>query len=410
MTDMDTGRLAGWVAPGFEEVRQAFESNFAQGLEVGAGFAAYHRGQKVVDLWGGVADPEADRPWEEDTLVLVFSTTKGATALCAHRLAQAGALDLEAPVARVWPEFAQGGKEGVTASDLLSHQAGLAWIDGPAMTLEEALSWEPVVAALAAQAPLWEPRTQHGYHATTYGWLVGEVVRRVSGQSVGRFFAQEAAGPLGLDFWIGLPPAEDHRAARLIPFSLPDLPGAGGGGGQSSGGDGFGALADLLGADSPLLKALGAPRGAFNDPEVWNRPDVRAAEIPAANGVTDARSLARLYAAMVGEVDGVRLLGTEQLARATTQRTSGPNTVLLGLDIQFGLGFMVPSSLITLGKAAGATRGFGHFGAGGSVGWADPDAELAFGYVMNRMDLGLAGDLRSTNLIEATYRAAAGRG
>ncbi len=392
----------GTVAPGFEPVRDAFVANFDQGLEVGAAFAAYHRGRKVVDLWGGVADRDRGTPWAEDSVILVFSTTKGATAVCANILAERGLLDVDAPVATYWPEFAANGKADIPVAQLLCHQAGLAWLDGP-LTLEQTCAWTPVTEALAAEPPHWAPGTAHGYHATTYGWLVGEVVRRIDGRSLGTFFHEEVAAPLGLDFWIGTPEAVEPRVARLISFGLPAAPGADGDGGDT---EGFGGLMALLGPDSMIVKALGTPRGAFADPDVWNSRQVRAAEIPAANGVTDARSLARMYAALVGEVDGVRLLGAEQLSRAITQRTSGPNIVLMDLDIQFGLGFMVPSSIITLGEAQGATRGFGHFGAGGSAGWADPDAELGFGYIMNRMDIGLAGDLRSSNLINATYEAA----
>jgi CubicO group peptidase (beta-lactamase class C family) len=205
--------INGSVAPGFESVRDAFVANFDKGTEVGASFAAYHRGQKVVDLWGGVADLETGRPWRENTLALVFSTTKGVTAICANKLAQEGRIDVDAPVVQYWPEFAAGGKSDIPVSYLLSHQAGLAWIDGE-MTAEEAFSWEPVVDALARQVPHWEPGTKHGYHATTYGWLVGEVIRRVTGMSVGAYLREAIAAPLGLDFWIGLPESEESQIGR----------------------------------------------------------------------------------------------------------------------------------------------------------------------------------------------------
>jgi len=388
----------GWAAPGFEGVRDAFEANFATGSEVGAAFSAYHRGRKVADLWGGVADQATGRPWDEGTIALFFSTTKGLTAMCANRLAQQGLLDTDAPVARYWPEFAKNGKEDIPVRYLLSHQAGLAWIDGD-MTAAEALSWEPVIEALENQHPNWTPGSQHGYHATTFGWLVGELVRRISGTTVGAFLRREMAEPLGLDLWIGLPEREWGRVAKLISFipegtSVDSL--------AHPGDDPVRQLlAQFLGPETPLGKALFAPGGAFTDQDIWNSPAMWAAEVPAANGIGDARSLARLYAACIGEVDGIRILTPEQLGRATTRLTEGPNTVLLGMDIQFGLGFMLRSDLIALG----GPRSFGHFGAGGSVGWADPDAELAFGYVMNRMDIGLAGDMRSFNLIDACYRS-----
>lgn len=389
----------GVVAPGWEQVRDTFEANFANGLELGSAFAVYHRGRKVVDLWGGIANDATARPWDDRTIVPVFSTTKGATAICANLLAQRGELDVDAPVASYWPEFAVAGKERIPVSQLLSHQAGLAWIDGP-MTAEEALAWDPVTEALAAQAPSWEPGSSHGYHAVTFGWLVGEVVRRITGVSLGTFFRREVAEPLGLDFWIGLPEREEPRVARLERLRIPGMSAE-----QAeqvrrrSVGE---LVASFMGPDAPLARSLDAPGGAFGDVDIWNSRAMHAAEVPSANGIADARSLARMYAACIGEVDGTRLLGEEQLARATTRHTSGPNTILFDLDIQFGLGFMVRTDLVALG----GPRAFGHFGFGGSFGWADPDAELAMGYVMNRLEIGLAGDLRGVALIGAAFDAA----
>jgi CubicO group peptidase (beta-lactamase class C family) len=334
--------------------------------------------------------------------MLVFSTTKGATAICANRLAQQGLLDPDAPVAEYWPAFGRNGKDEITVAHILSHQAGLAWVDG-SMTAEEALSWEPVIEALENQHPAWEPGTRHGYHATTYGWLVGEVIRRVAGTSVGTYFAEQVAGPLDLDFWIGLPESQESRVGRLISFIPPsvsmDTLAAEAAGEPDPVIEMFKAF---LGPETPLGKALFAPGFALADADIWNSRAMRAAEVPAANGVTDARSIARMYAACVGEVDGVRLLTPSQVTEATRQRTEGPNFVLLDMDVQFGLGFMVHSSMMPIGSP----QSFGHFGAGGSVGWADPDAELAFGYVMNRMDIGLAGDNRSLDLMNACYAAA----
>lgn len=364
----------------------------------GAAVAVYHRGRPVVDLWGGWKDQ--DERWASDTVAMCFSTTKGVASTALHVLADRGELDYDEPVATYWPEFAANGKADIPVSYLLSHQAGLAWIDGT-MTAEEALSWDPVVEALANQAPAWEPGSQHGYHATTYGWLVGEVIRRVAERSVGTYLAEEVAGPLDLDLWIGLPEAEEHRVAMLISMipagiSADDLAG-------ESENPLVQMMQAFLGPDTPLGKALFAPGGALADQDIWNSRAMHAAEVPAANGICDARSLARLYAATVGEVDGIRLLTPEQLAKATTQLTEGPNKVLMDMDIQFGLGFMLHAGMIPLG----GPKSFGHFGAGGSVGWADPEAELGFGYVMNRMDLGLAGDLRSFNLVNACYEAIA---
>jgi CubicO group peptidase (beta-lactamase class C family) len=390
--------IDGEVAPGFEPVRTAFEANFAKGAEVGAAFSCYHRGRKVVDLWGGIADADTGSPWERDTIVLVFSTTKGITAMCANRLMQDGLLDADAPVVEYWPEFGKNGKDDIPVSYLLSHQAGLAWVDGE-LTAEEALSWEPVIEALENQHPGWEPGAQHGYHATTYGWLVGEIIRRVTGKSVGTYFREIAGDPLELDFWIGLPEEHEPRVASLISMLPPSVSVESL---RNPGDDPVAQLiASFLGPDTALGRSLFAPGGALSDQEIWNSRAMRAAEVPSANGVGDARSIARAYASCIGEVDGFRLLEPEQVKRAAVQQTEGPNTVLLDLDVQFGLGFMVRSSLLGFG----GSNGFGHFGAGGSVGWADPDAELAFAYVMNRMDLGLAGDTRSFSLIQSCYEA-----
>lgn len=398
--------IDGYTAPGFEGVRDAFRHNIESGADIGAGFSAYLRGEKVVDLWGGVADEASGRAWTEDTMVVVYSTTKGATAICANQLAQKGDIDTQAPVAQYWPEFAQAGKARVPVDHLLSHRVGLPYVDEE-LTLEQVLAWDPIVEALARQAPIWEPGSQHGYHAVTYGYLVGEVVRRVSGRSIGRYFHDEVAKPLGLEFYIGLPESEEGRVATLIgdigehgvvPADLD-------GNLDAAARD---ALMALMGPESLLGKALSI-NGAFNRPgriefsggNVFNSREVHAAEVPAAGGICDARSLARMYAACIGEVDGVRLLTDAQVRDATTQRTQGPNTVLMGFDIQFGLGFMLPSALLPL--PAGS---FGHAGAGGSIGLADPQSGFAFGYVMNRMELAsMVGDTRSTSLMQACHDA-----
>jgi CubicO group peptidase (beta-lactamase class C family) len=397
--------LNGFVEPGFEAVRDAFAANFERdpdplnallGVdvgEVGAAVAVFHRGRPVVDLWGGIADRATGRPWAEDTLELIFSSTKGITAIAANLLAQRGLLDLDAPVADYWPEFGQLGKEAIPVRWLLDHRAGLPWVDAT-MTLEEALDWELVVDALARQAPAWEPGTRHGYHATTFGWLVGEVGRRVSGMSLGRFVRTEMAEPLGLDLWIGLPPSEHHRVAPVEVLEIPTNPMI------------VQMVDQLLGPDRPLGRALYAPGNAWAEAGFgsFNRADVWQAEVPAANAITDARSLAKLYAACVGEVPGadgrpVRLLDDDSVTRVIERQTEGADFVLMEMDVQYGLGFNLPGDDLKLG----GHRSFGHYGAGGSVGFADPDAGLAFAYVMNRMVLGLTGDPRTATLIDAAY-------
>ncbi len=397
-------RIEGTTAAGFDEVRDVFARNFDEHGEVGAAFAVYLDGEPIVDLTGGTRTDGA--PYDERTLQMVFSSTKGATALCAHLLAQRGELDLHAPVIEYWPEFGAHGKGDVPVSWLLCHKSGL--IDtARSMTHDEMLDWDTVTAALADTEPLWEPGTQHGYHAVTYGWLVGEVVRRVSGRSLGQFFADEVAGPLGLDFWIGLPDDQVDRVSRLIPMAPPDgLPmmmaeeGAASGDGSGEAPPGLVQLLDmLLGPGNLAGRALSAPGGASGDENVWNDPRTWAAEIPAANGVTNATSLARMYAATVGEVDGLRLLSPESLNAAIEPQVEGADAVLM-FPIPFGLGYMRHSDFSPF---AGA-RSFGHYGAGGSVGFADPDRRLAVGYTMNQMQFGIAGDPRTAALIEVVDR------
>lgn len=391
--------IMGAVEPGFEAVREAFEANFADHGEVGAAVSVYVDGVPVVDLTGG--ERTDGTPYDERTLQLVFSSTKGATAACAHLLAQRGELDLHAPVAQYWPEFAAKGKGDIPVSWLLCHKSGLVDTEA-SLTYEQMLDWDTVAAALADSTPLWEPGTQHGYHAVTYGWLVGEVVRRVSGRSIGDFFAEEIAGPLRLDFWIGLPESERPRVSRLIPMAPPDgLPmmAAEQGGGSDDGAPPAGLiemLDMLLGPGNLAGRALAAPGGAARDQDIWNDPRTWSAQIPAANGVTNANGLARMYASLVGEVDGLRLLDEHTLNAAIEPQVEGPDAVLM-FPIPFALGFMRHSNVSPmLGH-----RSFGHYGAGGSVGLADPDRRIGVGYVMNQMHFGIAGDPRTAGLLAA---------
>ena len=381
-------QISGEVASGFEAVREAFERNFTEHGDEGAAFCLYRNGVKVVDLWGGVADVPASRPWTEDTLQLVFSTTKGATAICALRLVERGELDLDTPVTDLWPEFKAEGKEEIPVRWLLTHRSGLPALDGFA-SKEDVLGWDGICAQLAAQAPFWEPGSAHGYHALTYGWLVGEIVKRVSGKSLGTFFRDEVAGPLGLDFFVGLPSEQQERVSRLEQLTTTGM-------GDMDIDSLPPEVQEIARAftdpESLTSRALNITRPALN----WNDPDVRAAEIPAANGVTTARSLAKLYAACAGEVDGVRVLKPETIETATQTQSEGPDKVLFA-PTRFGLGFML-NSLFSPMLAEGS---FGHAGAGGSLGFGDPGAGVGFGYVMNKMQQNLAGDPRTLGLIEA---------
>ena len=374
----------GTVASGFEPVRDAFIANLSEGRDLGAGVAVHVHGRKVVDLWGGSFDEAGTRPYDERTLQLVFSTTKGFTAIACAMLADRGLLDYDAPVAAYWPEFAAAGKGAITVEQLLSHQAGLPTVDAK-LTLAEVLAWDPIVEALAAQAPYWEPGTAFGYHALTYGYLAGELVRRITGKSVGDFLAAEVVGPLDLELWIGLPEAEEPRVSPMIPPPPPPP-----------------EMAELfeamMGPDTLGGRALSL-NGAFTTDEAstsFNRRDVHAAEIPAANGITNARSLSRLYAACIGEVDGVRLLSPGVAERAATRVTTG-NDECLYVENSFGLGFMTYGPLTPLGGPGS----FGHIGAGGSVGYAHPGSGVAFAYVMNKMEMSLLGDSRVDALTAA---------
>ncbi|ARF62604.1 esterase [Streptomyces violaceoruber] len=387
--------INGEVAAGFEPVREAFAANFARREDIGAAVCVYQDGRPVVDLWAGVADPDTGRPWERDTLQLVYSATKGVTATAAHLLAQRGALDLDAPVAEYWPEFAANGKVGIPVRWLLSHQAGLVALDEP-VPLGKALAWHPMTAALAAQCPQWIPGTAHGYHGRTWGWLVGEVIRRVSGRTPGCFFAEEIARPLGLDFFIGLPAGERDRVSRMV-YRKPDVdlttvPE------ESVPED----LRDLVAAwrdpNSLSNRAFAVTDPANID---FDSPEVQAAELPSSNGIGTAHALARMHAALIGEVDGVRLLTPETLASATEEQASGQDRVMLAPS-RFSTGYMLPTTTIPMtGPSA-----FGHTGRGGSLGFADPKHGIAFGYVMNHI-IGGPDDLRATTLAEAVRRSLA---
>jgi CubicO group peptidase (beta-lactamase class C family) len=388
--------IEGHVEPGWERVADAFRANFDEGQELGAAVAVHQGGKLVVDLWGGIADRTTGRPWAEDTIVLVFSSTKGMTAILANLLAERGQLDLDAPVASYWPEFAANGKEAIPVRWLLTHQAGLPAVDVE-LTVDEICAWDPVIAALAAQTPLWEPGKQHAYHALTFGHLVGEVLRRITGKTPGRLFADEVAGPLGLSSWIGLPEEQEPRVARLEPAppienemlkQIMDFM------------TGPGSLFDRSVLAFPV--ELVTPEG--ND---FGSRQVRAAEIPAGNMVTDARSLSRAYAATVAEVDGIRLLSpsTVEEARTVQTDTSTPWGMPPGLEefaLVAGLGFQVPTPLMDL---LGPTS-FGHGGAGGSMGMAEVDHQLGFGYVMGQMLSEIPNRPRNQLLMDAVVACA----
>lgn len=391
---MTTPLIQGTCDPRFSAVHEAFADNFAQRGDVGAAVCVYVDGKPVVDLWGGYADAARTRLWDHDTIASVASTTKGMVALCAHMLVERGLLDLDAPVARYWPEFAQAGKAHIPVRWLLTHQAGLPAVRRD-MPLSSLFDWPSYPAALAETAPWWEPGTRHGYHALTFGYLVGELIRRVSGTSVGRFFRAAVAEPLAADFFIGVPEAEDHRAAQIIADSAPP-----------------GDLAMAM-PDSTSLAGrafLNPPR----PPAVMNTRAWRAAEIPSSNGHATARALARIYGALAqgGALDGVHLVRPATVETAIVEQASGPDAVV-GVPNRLGLGFTLPLPEHFRAFGFGPQpfgphpRSFGHWGTGGSVGFADLDGGIGFGYVMNQYQTGSPQhpDLRWPSLVGAIYVA-----
>ena len=363
----------GHCEPAFEPLRGALSDILAAGFEIGAALAVYVDTHAVVDLWAGHTDAARARAWERDTIVNLYSVGKAVTAICALRLVDAGALDLDAPISRYWPEFAQAGKARIPVRFLLTHQAGLPAIARP-LPAGAVLDWNVMTDALAAQAPWWPPGAHHGYHVNTQGFLLGEVVRRITGKTLGTYLRDEIAGPTGVDFFIGLPLELDGRCADMVPPP------------PSPEGD---ELRRQLSVDPASLSGLALMRvhAYRNPPEISGTGIVntrrwRAAEVPSTNGHGNARAVARLYSALAGdgELDGVHVLSREIIAKAIAEQVYADDMVLQR-PTRFGLGFQLTMAERRLGPNP---RAFGHFGAGGSLGFADPDARLAFGYAMNQ--------------------------
>lgn len=392
MTSTGAAAVHGICGDMFAKVRDEFVENFRSRDEIGASLAIYLDGKLVVDLWGGVADTATGRPWEEHTMAVVFSSTKGMSATCMHMLAERGLLDFNAPVATYWPEFAANGKEGVTVAMALSHQAGLPLYqaDLPAGAFQD---FDLLARRLAAEAPVWEPGTSHGYHAITIGVIEGELVRRITGRSIGAFLREEVARPLGADIWIGLPESEEHRVATLY-LSAPDP---------------RSPLQQKLASDPHWVgRKLATHVG--DDLNYVNARVRRAAEIPAAGGVASARGLARLYAPLSrdGAVDDVRLLQPSSMHAMREIRSASDCDVILRVPTTFTLGFSKSWGDRRLGAGQHVILGreaFGTPGMGGSIGFADTDARMSFGYVMNRHGSGVGLNERGQGLIDAAYRS-----
>ncbi|MFI6059865.1 serine hydrolase domain-containing protein [Streptomyces sp. NPDC051286] len=384
--------VRGTVATGFEPVRDAFIRNFEQRGERGAAVAVYRDGRKVVDLWAGTRDVDGVEPWAVDTVQIVRSAGKGIAAAVPLLLHQRGQVDLDAPVGTYWPEFKAAGKERVLVRHLLAHRAGVPALDRP-LTPQEAADGSSGAHAVAAQRPQWEPGTAHGYHAQTYSWLIGELVRRVTGRTVGRWIAEEIARPLGLDFWFGLPAEEAHRVGRIGPVEPPVPGGSGGALRMRPKRSVVDAYRD---SESLTRRAFGAI-DPFPDE---NDAGYRAAELPASNGIATARALARAYAAMIGPVDGHRLFAPATLTLARTEESVGPDRVLV-VNTRFGLGYMLHGPAAPL-LAPGS---FGHPGRGGSLGFADPESGISLGYVTNGLQKGVTADPRAQALVRAVRSA-----
>jgi len=383
--------IHGDCAAGLEAVRDAFAASFDGSPDMGAALAIRHRGELVVDLWAGTADPRTHAPWQADTLSVIFSCTKGITAILAAQLVDEGLIDYDDLVTEHWPEYGAAGKGDTRIRDLLSHRAGLPAPAQP-IPLDGIGDWDAIVAQLAAQEPLWEPGTAYVYHAITHGWLMGEVIRRVTGMSVGQRFRQTIADPLGVDTWIGLPRALHDRVAEMRV------------------GESLARLTIQQEAEAPaegpdwlkLAMTLGGalPRELVGDGAGFNLPHVREAEIPGAGGISTARALATIWSATFTETDGVRLLSDEVLEEATEPQSWGePLIPIPGPWPRWGMGFQLDSDARHYLTASG----YGHDGAGGQVAFADPQAQVGFAFLTNQLEA--IDDVRATRIVDALRAA-----
>jgi CubicO group peptidase (beta-lactamase class C family) len=394
--------IHGQVAPGFEEVEAEFRKNFAERGEIGAAVAVYYRGSKVVDLWGGYRDRKSLAPWDEGTIEIVFSTTKGISAIVLAMLNSRGSLNYDEWVATYWPEFAQNGKGNITVRQLISHQAGLAALDEP-LDYPTLADLDKMAQILARQRPEWEPGTREGYHAVTLGLYENELVRRTDPKhrSIGRFFAEEVAAPLGIEFYVGLP--NDVPLSRIGTLELSD--------------NKLAIIASMLRDNGtktvPLMLALANPNSltsrVLNSPLMslganFADPAYRGVEFPATGGIGQARAIARVYSAMAmgGSELGITPQTMAALEAPAVAPTRGERDLVLRMDIKHSLGFGKPSENLKFGSSG---KAFGWAGLGGSFGFADPDAQISFGYVMNRMGYSFTGDARMMSLMKAVYRS-----
>ncbi|QFU91810.1 serine hydrolase [Amycolatopsis sp. YIM 10] len=388
--------ISGTNASDFDAVRECFERNFSERGEVGAAVAVLYKGEPVVDLWGGVADPESGQPWRRDTVASIASTTKAMVAISVLHLADRGELDLDRPVADHWPAFAAEDKAGITLRMVLTHRSGVVSLAHQPVTYQGLLDGTPVFDAIATARPQWTPDTAHGYHGVTFGHLLSAVIEQVTGQRAGAYFANAIAGPLGLDCFIGLPAAELPRLAKLVlPADAESV-----------------QLGSQVPGLLPLYEALGAPdsltyQALYGSMQIgWEEatdPKFALAEAPSTDGTASAAGLAKLFAATIGEVDGIRLFGPALAAEAGRVQSSGTDQVLR-IRTDWGLGFMVPGGPFVPHRLPAGS--FGHGGATGSFAFADPAGGIAFAYTPNRGSELLEGnDLRVNDLVDAVYRS-----
>ncbi|MFE9294934.1 serine hydrolase domain-containing protein [Streptomyces niveus] len=383
-------RIEGGTAPGFASLADVFSAAFTGHDDMGAALSVRVDGETVADLWSGPADARDRSPWTKDTTSVIFSCTKGLTSILAARLVQDGLLDYQAPVVAHWPEFAAAGKEGITVADLLAHRSGLS-APRDLLSVEDVVDWDVVTGLLAAQEPLWTPGEGHAYHALTHGWLAGEVIRRVTGRTVGQYFDEQIATPLHADAWIGLPHSARHRVAHLrVGASLTDFIAR-----QAA----ARPAGEVDWPDRAITLGNAFPTALVDDERGFNDPRIQAAELPGAGGIASARALAAIWSSTVVETDGVRLLNADTVADAIRPQTEG-DPVFGGQPPfpRWGMGFQLPS----LAREYLGPASFGHDGAGGQVAFADVTHQVGFAFLTNLMEAGA--DHRATSITDELRR------
>ena len=397
--------IEGYCDDRFLEAKTLFERNIKNGFELGGAVSVELRGKKIIDLWGGYTDQAKTTLWHENTIINVFSTTKGIAAICLLQLVEKGLLDLDEPVTTYWPEFSENAKENIPVRYLFCHKSGLCGIKTPLKT-GAFTDWNLICSELAKQSTFWEPGTAHGYHGLTYGYLIGELLRRIDGRSIGTYFREEIADPLELDFWIGLPTSEFHRVSDIYPAKpsfvekllpiLAKLP-------KSFFPNRLQILFDFNDTSTPVGAAFNNPRISNDEIFEANTTAWRQAEIPAANGHGSARSIAKLYGILAngGTRNEVHVLNPETIEMGRTTQAEGKDLVLGNMHTRFGLGFMLGTKDVSMGPNINS---FGHGGAGGSLGFADPDNHISLGFVMNQMHRGITAWKTATEVADSVYK------